>query len=106
MNPVLNAYMEANLSKLQDRQLPQPIFTKSEPLFIYLRELVNAISAFIKDVVNLQNAGKQTILHLDELDHEPEEPFDGMLVYADGTLWNPGSGEGFYGYESGAWIKL
>lgn len=36
----------------------------------------------------------------------PERPRNGMLVYADGTEWNPGSGEGFYGYESGSWVKL
>lgn len=37
---------------------------------------------------------------------EPEKPVDGMIVYADGTNWNPGSGVGFYGYEAGAWVKL
>lgn len=36
----------------------------------------------------------------------PEKPRNGMIVYADGTQWDPGSGEGFYGYESGAWVKL
>lgn len=36
----------------------------------------------------------------------PARPSDGMIAYADGTEWNPGSGEGFYGYESGAWVKL
>lgn len=37
---------------------------------------------------------------------EPARPSNGMLVYADGTEWDPGSGEGFYGYENGAWVKL
>lgn len=37
---------------------------------------------------------------------EPAQPEDGMLVYANGTDWNPGSGEGFYGYENGSWVKL
>lgn len=37
---------------------------------------------------------------------EPEKPQNGIVVYADGTNWNPGSGEGFYGYEAGAWVKL
>lgn len=27
---------------------------------------------------------------------EPSRTFAGMIVYADGTSWNPGSGEGFY----------
>lgn len=37
---------------------------------------------------------------------EPARPRDGMIVYADGVKWNPGSGEGFYGYENGSWVKL
>lgn len=37
---------------------------------------------------------------------QPASMTDGMIVYADGTLWNPGSGEGFYGRENGAWVKL
>ena len=36
----------------------------------------------------------------------PLKPQDGELRYADGTKWNPGSGEGFYGYENGSWVKL
>lgn len=37
---------------------------------------------------------------------EPQKRRDGMIVYADGIAWDPGSGAGFYGYESGAWVKL
>lgn len=34
----------------------------------------------------------------------PKRPRTGMLVYADGTHWNPGNGEGFYFYGSdNAW---
>lgn len=37
----------------------------------------------------------------------PSKPRTGWLVYADGTSWNPGSGEGVYVYTSGgAWSKL
>lgn len=36
----------------------------------------------------------------------PTRPRDGMLVFADGTSWNPGGGRGFYGYYSGTWNKL
>lgn len=31
---------------------------------------------------------------------EPDRPRHGMIVYADGTNWNPGSGEGIYYYKS------
>lgn len=37
---------------------------------------------------------------------EPRRPQNGMIAYADGVEWDPGSGEGFYGYEAGAWVKL
>ena len=35
---------------------------------------------------------------------EPEKPRAGMLVYADGTTWNPGSGQGVYRFNlAGTW---
>jgi len=34
----------------------------------------------------------------------PTRPRAGMLAYADGTTWNPGSGEGLYRYTlAGTW---
>jgi hypothetical protein len=36
----------------------------------------------------------------------PDRPRIGLVVYADGTLWNPGSGEGLYVYTSGGWVAL
>ena len=44
---------------------------------------------------------------LSVLNAEPAKPRNGMIVYADGTNWNPGgTGEGFYGRVAGAWAKL
>lgn len=38
---------------------------------------------------------------------EPDRPRAGMVVYADGTSWDPGSGEGVYVYNlAGVWVKL
>ncbi|GKS86476.1 hypothetical protein AVMA1855_20010 [Acidovorax sp. SUPP1855] len=37
---------------------------------------------------------------------EPAKLAEGMIVLADGALWNPGSGSGFYGYRAGAWRFL
>lgn len=36
----------------------------------------------------------------------PTQPYDGQIVIADGTSWNPGSGGGFYGYYGGSWTFL
>jgi len=94
------------MSKLATRQLPQPPGGLPPNLFDFLRQLIASLAAFIRDVTNLWNAGKISLLHLDVLENEPADPFDGMIAYADGTSWDPGSGEGFYGYENGAWVKL
>lgn len=37
---------------------------------------------------------------------EPLKPREGMIVYADGTDWNPGAGKGSYEYRGAAWFKL
>lgn len=43
---------------------------------------------------------------LKELHTPVIKPRTGMLVLADGTDWNPGSGQGCYIYYGGAWNKL
>jgi hypothetical protein len=37
---------------------------------------------------------------------EPWRPRDGLIVYADGTEWNPGSGAGLYQYRAGVWTFI
>lgn len=37
---------------------------------------------------------------------EPSKPFEGMLVIADGTNWNPGSGQGVYWFDGTSWNFL
>ena len=37
---------------------------------------------------------------------EPAKPRDGMVVLADGSTWDPGSGAGIYARISGAWVQL
>ena len=36
----------------------------------------------------------------------PKRIFDGMIVKADGTTWNPGAGAGVYAYVGSSWVKL
>lgn len=36
----------------------------------------------------------------------PDRIFEGQIVKADGTTWNPGSGAGIYARVGGAWVKL
>lgn len=44
--------------------------------------------------------------YLRQLHVAPTKVFVGMVVLADGTDWNPGSGAGFYGYYGSSWVKL
>lgn len=37
---------------------------------------------------------------------EPSRPRDGMIKFADGSDWNPGSGRGFYGRANSVWIPF
>lgn len=44
--------------------------------------------------------------HIDTSFAAPSKPRDGDIVFADGTKWNPGSGQGYYGYYNAAWHFL
>lgn len=37
---------------------------------------------------------------------EPVKYREGDFAFADGTVWNPGSGRGLYQRVSSAWVKL
>ena len=36
----------------------------------------------------------------------PTKPREGDMAYADGSYWNPGSGEGMYRYNGSAWVAM
>lgn len=45
-------------------------------------------------------------VNLEKLTRAPEKLFDGMVVRADGTLWNPGAGAGVYCFYNSTWNRL
>ena len=45
-------------------------------------------------------------LYLKVLYAEPKKYVRGMTIYAYGTSWNPGAGEGVYVRKSTAWVLL
>ncbi len=53
----------------------------------------------------LQNLDVESI-QLAQLNAAPAKYTDGMTVYADGTNWDPGSGEGVYTYYNSTWNYL
>lgn len=48
----------------------------------------------------------QTFVQFEVLYAAPLGPTAGMVVFADGTTWNPGSGRGLYEYRTSSWQKL
>lgn len=70
----------------------------ADQLISYLQqELQNIAKAFIDpaDFVQLRVTTSA-----------PSKPRRGQIYYADGTHWNPGSGEGVYRYTGSAWAYL
>ncbi len=45
-------------------------------------------------------------LELVEINAEPARLYTGLTVLADGSDWDPGSGQGVYTYYNGTWNKL
>ena len=62
----------------------------------------------VRELRSISQAWEQSsrYLMLDTLYAAPERLIEGMVVKADGTAWDPGSGAGFYGYRGGAWHFL
>lgn len=56
----------------------------------------------LADVIDALEQGARIVFH-----NAPKKPRAGQIFYADGTNWNPGSGEGNYEYRSdGLYYKL
>lgn len=68
-------------------------------------ELSLAVQREFERLAQELRATQPSIL-LDRLNVAPSKPRNGMVVFADGTNWNPGSGQGFYGYKGGVWALL
>jgi hypothetical protein len=77
---------------------------KDPPTLTTLEELRD----FVTDELGFiaQELSKQNLLWLNPVARAPDKPRDGMLVFADGTNFNPGAGAGTYEYRGGAWHKL
>ena len=53
-----------------------------------------------------EQAQQSEYIALKPLYAEPGRSFDGMIVVADGTTWDPGGGYGPYIRSNGSWLKL
>ena len=76
---------------------PAPVPVNSSELSVYLLSELAKIQAAIAAV---------SLGHLDKTYTSPTKSRDGDIRYADGTQWNPGSGQGIYYYRDTTWIFL
>lgn len=76
---------------------PEPVPSDPKELPAYIERNNRAIET----AINLLAAG-----HLDETHVAPVKPRNGDIRLADGTNWNPGSGQGVYAYYNSTWNKL
>lgn len=76
---------------------PAPIPSDVESLNRYLLDELIKIQAAISGLASG---------HLDKSYAAPTKPRAGDIRYADGTTWNPGSGEGVYYYNGTIWKLL
>ena len=80
------------------RYAKSPVPSNPEDIPAYLQSELDKISAVITNIAEG---------HFDVSNVEPTKKRAGDVRYADGSDWNPGSGQGLYLYLStGAWSKL
>lgn len=68
-----------------------------EGLREYVQEELEKISKEFNETIALD---------LRTVHQEPKRPREGMIVSADGTNWNPGSGAGAYEFVNGVWRRV
>lgn len=80
--------------------MTQFIFKKS--LNLQDKELERLLSEILSKLEIILQTKTFTNILLQPLDKEPEQKYNGMIVYFN----NVGGKTGFYGYENGVWKKL
>jgi hypothetical protein len=80
--------------------LPLPIVQDPE-----LRIVVDWLDNELRNIRTALDNPEIDIMRFTELHIAVDKPANGDTVYADGTDWNPGAGEGLYCREAGVWSK-
>ncbi len=76
---------------------PTPFDPENPVLGQYLSQEFRRIAGAFEEVESVT---------LTELHAAPPKPRNGMIVLADGSDWDPGSGAGFYGFSEDAWVLM
>lgn len=69
---------------------------------------IQALKRFLREELVRVHAALEIVSdgYLEVTTAAPSKPRNGMLRRADGTNWNPGSGQGVYCYYASAWHFL
>lgn len=78
------------------RNPPAALFEANPELALWLQDEFRDVARAGQEAPEV----RFNVLHV-----PPTKPRPGMTVYADGTNWNPGDGEGLYTFVDDAWIK-
>ena len=70
-----------------------------------MQQLAEYIHRELLRLAEIINTGLDEV-RLNELHVSPERTEDGMVILADGTDFNPGSGAGVYVRQGGTWVTL
>ena len=90
-------------------QLPEIPQSASPELVAWWRSVKYALDQLIPTLiqnVNDHTDGRIDFLRLTVLSSPPADIEDGMVIHANGTTFNPGSGAGVYERVGGVWKKL
>lgn len=60
----------------------------------------------LAEIARVLDEDQHEVVNLNVTYAEPNKVYDGLVVIADGTSWNPGSGAGMYLYLGGGFSKL
>lgn len=81
---------------------PGPVPSNPVDIPRYLDEEFNRIAGVLMGLL-----ANPASLRLAPMAAPPSMPAAGMIVYTDGTQWDPGSGEGYYYFNTnGVWTPL
>lgn len=69
---------------------------------------VDDLRSWVEDELGYIEQGQfdTKVVQIQPSNRAADKPRDGMVLYADGTNFNPGLGAGCYEYRAGAWHKL
>ena len=83
-------------------------YTPGNPPSVKDEDMRSFVQWVERELLAIARASVESVaLELRPVFREPTKPRPGMIVYADGTMWNPSGGEGVYTYNiAGTWVKL